>query len=36
VKIPNTFTAETLEAARSRKDLESFNTAEDLIEDLGI
>lgn len=36
VKIPNTLTTETLEAARSRKDLVSFNTAEDLFEDLGI
>ena len=36
VKIPNALTVETLEAARSRSNLESFNTAEDLFEDLGI
>jgi DNA-damage-inducible protein J len=36
VKIPNAITAETLEAARSRSSLESFNTVEDLFEDLGI
>ena len=33
VKIPNNLTAETLETARSRNDLESFNTIEDLLED---
>ena len=36
VKIPNTLTAETLEAARLRENLENYNTAEDLFEDLGI
>jgi len=36
VKIPNALTAETLETARSRTNIESFNTAEDLFEDLGI
>lgn len=36
VKIPNALTAETFEAARSRSDLEKFNTVEDLFEDLGI
>jgi len=38
VKIPNTLTAETLEAARSRRrsNIESFNTVEDLFDDLGI
>jgi DNA-damage-inducible protein J len=36
VKIPNALTAEALESARSRSSLESFNTVEDLFEDLGI
>jgi DNA-damage-inducible protein J len=36
VKIPNQLTAETLEAARSRNDLKSYNSTEDLFEDLGI
>ena len=37
VKIPNDLTAETLEAARSRRsNIESFNTVEDLFDDLGI
>ena len=36
VKIPNNLTAETLETARSRNDLESFNTIENLLEDLEI
>ena len=36
VKIPNTITLEALESARTRSDLESFNTAEDLFDDLGI
>ena len=36
VKIPNHLTAETLETARSRSNVESFNTAEDLFDDLGI
>ncbi len=36
MKIPNSLTAETFEAARSRSNIESFNTVEDLFEDLGI
>ena len=36
VKIPNALTAETLESARTRNNLESFNTVDDLFEDLGI
>jgi DNA-damage-inducible protein J len=36
VKIPNDLTAETLESARSRRNLESFNTTDDLFVDLGI
>jgi len=36
VKIPNDLTAETLESARSRSNTESFNTVEDLFDDLGI
>lgn len=36
VKIPNDLTAETLETARFRSNIESFNTVEDLFEDLGI
>ncbi len=36
VKIPNELTAETLEAARSRRNPDSFNTVEDLFDDLGI
>ncbi len=36
VKIPNDLTAETLETARSRSNIESFNTVEDLFDDLGI
>ncbi len=36
VKIPNALTAETLESARTRSNLESFNTVDDLFEDLGI
>ncbi len=36
VKIPNDLTAETLESARSRSNLESFNTTNDLFVDLGI
>lgn len=36
VKIPNDLTAETLETARTRRNIESFNTIEDLFEDLGI
>ena len=36
VKIPNALTAETLDSARNRSNLESFNTVDDLFEDLGI
>ena len=36
VKIPNDLTLEVLEAARSRSSMESFNTIEDLFDDLGI
>jgi len=36
VKIPNALTAEALESARTRSNLESFNTVDDLFEDLGI
>jgi len=36
VKIPNDVTIETLEDARSRKNMERFNTVEDLFDDLGI
>ncbi len=36
VKIPNDLTAKTLEAARSQSNIESFNTVEDLFDDLGI
>ena len=36
VKIPNDLTAETLETAISLITLESFNTVDDLFEDLGI
>ena len=36
VKIPNTLTAEALESARTRSNLENFNTVDDLFEDLGI
>ncbi len=36
VKIPNDLTAETLETATSRSNIESFNTVEDLFDDLGI
>jgi DNA-damage-inducible protein J len=36
VRIPNDLTLEALEDARSRSNLESFNTVEDLIDDLGI
>ena len=36
VRIPNDVTAEALEQARTRQDLESFNTLEDLFKDLGI
>jgi len=36
VRIPNDVTAEALEQARTRQNLESFNTLEDLFKDLGI
>ena len=36
VRIPNRVTAEALEEARSRRNLESANTLEDLWADLGI
>ena len=36
VRIPNDLTLEALEDARSRSNLESFNTVEDIIDDLGI
>lgn len=36
VKIPNSLTAEALESARTRSNLDSFNTVDDLFEDLGI
>ena len=36
VRIPNNLTAETLEDASSRTNIESFNTVEDLFDDLGV
>lgn len=36
IRIPNAVTAEALEQARTRQNLDSFNTLEDLFEDLGI
>jgi DNA-damage-inducible protein J len=36
VRVPNDVTVEALEQARTRQGLESFNTLEDLLEDLGI
>jgi len=36
VKIPNQRTVEALEQARRRQHLESFNTVDDLLNDLGI
>lgn len=36
VRIPNDHTLEALENARSRSNPESFNTVEDLFDDLGI
>ena len=36
VRIPNDVTLSTLREARSRYDLEEFNTVEDLFNDLGI
>ena len=36
VRVPNDMTVKTLEQARTRQGLESFNTLDDLFEDLGI
>lgn len=36
VRIPNDATARALKQARTRRGLESFNTLEELLEDLGI
>ncbi len=36
VKLPNELTAKALENARSRSNMEDFNTVEDLFDDLGI
>lgn len=36
VKIPNELTLEALEEARTRQNLENFNTIEDLFEDAGV
>jgi DNA-damage-inducible protein J len=36
VRVPNDVTLEALEQARTRQGLESFNTLDDLFEDLGI
>jgi DNA-damage-inducible protein J len=36
VKIPNDVTMEALEDARSRSNMENFNTVDDLFDDLGI
>ncbi len=36
VKIPKDLTIEALEDARSRSNMESYNTVEDLFDDLGI
>jgi DNA-damage-inducible protein J len=36
VRVPNEVTVEALEQARTRQGLESFNTLDDLLEDLGI
>jgi DNA-damage-inducible protein J len=36
VRLPNNVTAEALEQARTRQELESFNTLDDLFQDLGI
>lgn len=36
VKIPNELTLQALEDARTRQNLESFNTVDDLLVDLGI
>jgi hypothetical protein len=36
VRVPNDVTVEALGQARARQGLESFNTLDDLFEDLGI
>jgi len=36
VRVPNQVTVEALEEARTRQGLESFNTLDDLLDDLGI
>jgi DNA-damage-inducible protein J len=36
VNVPNDVTAKALEEARTRQGLESFNSLDDLLEDLGI
>ena len=36
VRVPNDVTMEALEQARTRQGLESFNTLDDLLQDLGI
>ncbi len=36
VRIPNDETVDALEQARTRQDLDDFNTLDDLFEDLGI
>ena len=36
VRVPNEVTVEALEQARTRQGLESFNTLDDLFDDLGI
>jgi DNA-damage-inducible protein J len=36
VRLPNPVTVEALEQAKTRQGLESFNTLDDLFEDLGI
>jgi DNA-damage-inducible protein J len=36
VRVPNDVTREALEQARTRQELENFNTLDDLFEDLGI
>jgi DNA-damage-inducible protein J len=36
VRVPNDVTANALEKAKTRRELESFNTLDDLFEDLGI
>ncbi len=36
VRVPNAVTMEALEQARTRQQLEGFNTLDDLFEDLGI